>query len=70
MENDPPSLSSSSSHPNDQLLKEFLEITGSSYQDAQAILESTNYNLENALNLYLEVQPTSSSSAPYAYDPM
>lgn len=46
----------------DQLITEFIEITGASFQEAQSLLQSTNFDLEYAMNLYWEYQKPPPSS--------
>jgi hypothetical protein len=44
------------------MITSFIEITSASLQEAQTLLESTDYNLEAALNLFWEFQKPSSSA--------
>jgi hypothetical protein len=41
------------------MIMSFLEITSATLQEAKSLLESTNYNLETALNLFMECQKPS-----------
>jgi hypothetical protein len=52
------------------MITSFIEITSASLQEAQTLLESTDYNLEAALNLFWEFQkPSSSATNPSSSSP-
>jgi hypothetical protein len=48
----------------DDLISSFIDMTGANRDEANTLLESTNYNLEQAVTLYWDCQrPNPSSEA-------